>query len=246
MNTDVSCSFSVPQKFAAPSSCSSTCHHSDPLLLGTAGLGCFHLPQSSFYFLHLPVPATIREQEWCACSRSSKRPFHPCPVALLPVFCILQEDGDAFCSTPSKDGSYIFSSFKKWIASGWGGAPGARKDVIQQDLLSDKDSAQNRYLMTVYLHIMWPHMTSLKRYLPVINKLYPEFWHRKARMFYSYLNVSQQGATRTKTGAHSIWQPLNVLREQKGTELQQVRKTFFFVGPPAYLHMCRPLRREDI
>lgn len=63
-------------------------------------------------------------------------------------------------------------------------------------------------------------------------------------MFYSYLNVFQSGATITKTGTHSTWQPLNVLSE--GIELQQVRKTFFLVvGPPTYLHMCRPLRRVD-
>lgn len=43
-----------------------------------------------------------------------------------------------------------------------------RKDVIQPNLLSDKDSAQNRYLMTVYLQIIWSHMDSLKRYLPFI------------------------------------------------------------------------------
>lgn len=98
--------------------------------------------------------------------------------------------------------------------------------------------------MTVYLQIMWPHMTNLKRYLPVISKLYSVFRHRKAGMFYSYLNVSQPGATRTKTGTHSIWQPLSVLSE--GRELQQVRKTFFLVvGPPTYLHMYRPLRRAD-
>lgn len=87
-------------------------------------------------------------------------------------------------------------------------------------------------------------MTSLKRYLPVIQKPYPVSWHRKARMFYSYLNASQLAAPRTKTGTHSIWQRLNALSE--GIELHQVRKKFFLVvGPSKYLHMCKPLRRAN-
>lgn len=91
----------------------------------------------------------------------------PLPSCTATSFLHPSPEADAFCSSPLNDGSYI-NSFKKWIASGWGGGPGVRKDVIQQDLLSDKDSARNRYLMTVYLQIMWPHMTSLKRYLTVI------------------------------------------------------------------------------
>lgn len=75
---------------------------------------------------------------------------------------------DMFYSSPSKDSINSFNSFRNWIASGWGGGPGARKDVIQQDLLSDKDSAQNRYLMTVYLQITWSRVANLKRYLPFI------------------------------------------------------------------------------
>lgn len=55
------------------------------------GWGAFTASTLPFYFLHPPVPATTRE--WCACwilsSGSGKRPFHLCPVVLLPAFCIL-------------------------------------------------------------------------------------------------------------------------------------------------------------
>lgn len=163
LNTDVSCSFSIPQKFAQT-------HCPDPLPLGAAGLGCFHRLHSSLLFSpsscssnHKGVMCLLNSELWV---RQETLP--PLPSCAATSFLHPSPERDAFCSTPLKGGSYIFNSFKKWIVSGWGGGPGARKDIIQQDVLSDNDSAQKRYLMTVYLQIMWPHMTSLKRYSPVI------------------------------------------------------------------------------
>lgn len=168
MNTDVSCSFSVPQKFAAPSSCSSTPHHSDPLPLGCCRVGLLSPPP---VFLLLSPSSHSSNHKGAGVMhllnselQARQETLPPLPSCTATSFLHPSPEGDTFCSTPLKSGSYVFNSFKKWIASGWGGGPGARKDIIQQDLLSDKDSAQNRYLMTVYLQIMWPYMTNLKRY----------------------------------------------------------------------------------
>lgn len=131
MNADGSCSFSLSQKFAAPSSCSSTPHHSDPSPMGAAGLGCFHLLQSSFYFLHPPVPATIREEEWWACrilsSRPGKRPFHLCPAALPPAFCILHLKETHFAAPLFKGWQLRLQQFQKVNSLRMGWRPRSQK-----------------------------------------------------------------------------------------------------------------------
>lgn len=149
-NTDVSWSFTAPQNSPAPSSWSSTAHHSEPPPLGAAGLG-FHLFQQASGTTSLLLPPSpakylqgsdARAKSWAP---AQVRPFPPLSSHTATSFLHSSPEQYTFYSSPSKDHIYVLNSFRNQIASEWGGDPEVKKDVIQQDLLSDKGSAQNTY-----------------------------------------------------------------------------------------------------
>lgn len=132
MNTDVSCSFSIPQKFAAPLHPTAQTHR--PWVL--QAWGSFTSPKSS---LLLSPSSCCSKCKGVMCLLNSElqvrqETLPPLPSCTATSFLHPSPERDTFCSSPLKGGSYIFISFRKWIASGWGGCPGARKDIIQQHL----------------------------------------------------------------------------------------------------------------
>jgi len=118
-NTDPSCSFTALQNSPAPSSCSSTPHHSDPSPLGAEGLGSSdrQVGQSSPYPLHPPAEQQQGSRsDAFARSRApgqAKDPsFPPLSNCVTTSFLHPSPVQHVLYSSLSKDQIYVFNSFR--------------------------------------------------------------------------------------------------------------------------------------